>query len=85
MNRDKDILSKYLKRPIVIENVELIMKLVRIFEDIFIKRIHELKYDNIPENEFQSYKQIITKFCKPYLNNLFDYPFHKTLNLLFHA
>ena len=77
---NNDILSQYLKNPIVIENQELEIKLLRFFENGFIKRIQKLKTDNIPEDEFQPYKQIIIKFCKPYFNN---YSFRKTFSLLF--
>ena len=80
---NNEILSKYLKNPIVIENLELIIKLIGTFENIFVKRIQKLKSDFIPENEYQCYKKIIVKFCKPYYYNLYDYSFHKTLNLIF--
>ena len=77
-----EMVIKYLENPIIIKNEEVKSKLLRFFENIFIQRIKkpEKYYNYILDNEYLSYKQIITKFCKPYFNN--DY-FQNTFIILF--
>ena len=76
-----DMLIKYFDNPIMIDNHELKSKILRFFEDIFIQRIQKLKSNNnIPDFEYQPYKQIMIKFCKPYFNNNY---FQNTFIFLF--
>ena len=76
-----ELLNKYFEDPVIYDKYEYKIKLLKFFENGFIQRIIELKYDTIPNDEYESYKQILIKFCKyNYYNNKI---FKKTLVFLF--
>ena len=71
-------LEKYFENPFKLQRIEHIIKLVQFFENTFIKRNKELS-ENIPDKEYQPYKQIVIKFCEFYNEDAF----RKTLVFLF--
>ena len=61
-----EILNKYFENPIIIEKNTFKLKLIKFFENNFIRNIKNINTVNIPDNEYQPYKEIIIKFCNNY-------------------
>ena len=80
-NANNELLKKYFENPIKNEKLKYKINLRRFFQDTFIQKIEALNTDKIPNKEYESFKQILIKFCGyNYKNNKL---FKKTLAFLF--
>ena len=84
-NKNNDILEKYFQNLIIREKKVHVIKLFYFFEKYFIKKIKNINSEKIPDNEYQPYKEIITKICLNYFDsissrNTFIILFEKDIN-----
>ena len=59
--KNNEILAKYFENPIIIGKKEFRLRILKFFENYFIKKNNTGK---IPDDEYQPYKEILIKFAR---------------------